>query len=139
MRRYSAVTKSKSIPNAGIKRLKFYIRDEAASDGSGVRLVPFKFKTTGGDCRNLVASQLKQLFVDVGVPPEFRWEAGDWENDPDNAENAQNRGDEAVAVGAPSMNLQPVVGRPNFSRFFGYVAGRTPVATPSNQSDTPRE
>ena len=55
-----AVTKSKSIPNAGIKRLKFYVKDADAPDG--VRAVPFKFKTTGGDCRNLGKRGRKMRF-----------------------------------------------------------------------------
>ena len=41
-----------------------------------------------------VASQLTRLFEEVGVPSEFRWEPGDWDNDPDTAAiNARsNRG-----------------------------------------------
>ena len=35
------------------------------------------FKTTGGDCRNLVAKQLATLFAAVGVPSEFQWGEGD--------------------------------------------------------------
>ena len=95
-----AVTKSKSIPDAGIKRLRFYVRDESAPEGT--RVVPFTFKTTGGDCRNLVARQLTQLFDAVGVPSAFKWEPGDWEHSPKSAENASNRGD--VAEG---WNLYP--------------------------------
>jgi len=67
-----SVTKSKEMPNAGFQRLKFYIRDDAAPEG--VTMVPFTLKTTGGDCRNLVARQLSQLFKDVGIAPDFRWE-----------------------------------------------------------------
>lgn len=96
-----AVTKSKSIPDAGIKRLRFYVRDESAPEGT--RVVPFTFKTTGGDCRNLVARQLTQLFDAVGVPSAFKWEPGDWEHNPESADNASNRGD--VAKG---WNLYPV-------------------------------
>ena len=83
-----AVTKSKSTPERGNKRLKFYVRDESVP--GGVRLVPFALKTTGGDCRNLVARQLETLFEDVGVPSEFRWEAGDWENFPESVANARD-------------------------------------------------
>lgn len=88
-----AVTKSRVIPDAGIKRLKFYVRDAAAPEG--VRVVTQNFKTTGGDCRNLVARQLKELFSAVGVSPEFRWNEGDWTHDPESATNARNRGDVA--------------------------------------------
>ena len=42
-----------------------------------------------------MASQLTRLFEEVGVPSEFRWEPGDWDNDPDTATNASNRGDDA--------------------------------------------
>ena len=106
-----AVTKSRSIPHAGIRRLRFYVRDAEAPEG--VRLVAFKFKTTGGDCRNLVARQLTRLFEEVGVPSEFRWEEGDWVNDPDAAVNASNRGDEpGLAGGAegrgPTKNARGV-------------------------------
>ena len=99
-----AVTKSKSIPLSGIKRLKFYVHDDSAPEG--VRVVPISFKTTGGDCRNMVATQLKLLFRQVGVPSEFRWEDGDWENNPDGASNASNRGDSAPAP-APATTPQP--------------------------------
>lgn len=99
-----AVTKSKRIPNAGINRLKFFVRDDDAPEG--VRVVQMKFKTTGGDCRNLVASQLKQLFEEVGVPPKFRWKEGDWENDPDAAINASTREDSAPSPPS-STNFQP--------------------------------
>jgi hypothetical protein len=85
-----AVTKSKSIPAAGIKRLKFYVRDSASPEG--VRMVSQNFKTTGGDCRNLVAKQLEHLFESVGVPSTFEWGPGDWTHDPESAENARNRG-----------------------------------------------
>jgi hypothetical protein len=88
-----AVTKSRVIPDAGIKRLKFYVRDAAAPEG--VRVVTQNFKTTGGDCRNLVARQLKELFSAVGVAPEFRWNEGDWTHDPESAPNARARGDVA--------------------------------------------
>ena len=40
----------------------------------GVTVVPFTLKTTGGDCRNLVKQQLSQLFKDMGIAPDFRWE-----------------------------------------------------------------
>tara|TARA_B110000977_G_scaffold185279_1_gene249936 strand:+ start:19930 stop:21054 length:1125 start_codon:yes stop_codon:yes gene_type:complete len=88
-----AVTKSKQIPDAGIKRLKFFVKDVEKPEG--VRVVPFTFKTTGGDCRNLVARQLEVLFEQVGVQSEFSWNPGDWQHDPDNADNAQARGDVA--------------------------------------------
>ena len=88
-----AVTKSRVIPDAGIKRLKFYVRDAAAPEG--VRVVTQNFKTTGGDCRNLVAKQLKELFSAVGVSSEFRWNEGDWTHDPESATNARARGDVA--------------------------------------------
>ena len=87
-----AVTKSRTIPDAGIKRLKFFVRDEAAPEG--VRVVTQNFKTTGGDCRNLVAKQLTALFSAVGVPSEFHWGEGDWTHDPESAPNARHRGDD---------------------------------------------
>ena len=80
-----AVTKSRQIPDAGIKRLRFYVKDSGTPEG--VRVVPFTFKTTGGDCRNLVKKQLSLLFSEVGIPPEFKWGADDWTHDPESAEN----------------------------------------------------
>ena len=89
-----AVTKSRTIPDAGIKRLRFFVRDAEAPEG--VRVVTQNFKTTGGDCRNLVAKQLAALFAAVGVPSEFQWGEGDWTHDPESAPNARNRGDAAA-------------------------------------------
>ena len=100
-----AVTKSRVIPNAGIKRLKFFVRDAAAPEG--VRVVTQNFKTTGGDCRNLVAKQLTALFVAVGVPSEFQWGEGDWTHDPESAPNARHRGDEETAKAAEGWDLYP--------------------------------
>ena len=89
-----AVTKSRTIPDAGIKRLRFFVRDAEAPEG--VRVVTQNFKTTGGDCRNLVAKQLAALFAAVGVPSEFQWGEGDWTHDPESAPNARNRGGAAA-------------------------------------------
>ena len=89
-----AVTKSRTIPDAGIKRLRFFVRDAEAPEG--VRVVTQNFKTTGGDCRNLVAKQLAALFAAVGVPSEFQWGEGDWTRDPESAPNARNRGGAAA-------------------------------------------
>ena len=113
-----SITRSKRLPDAGVRRLRFYVRDPIAPEG--VRLVPFTFKTTGGDCRNLVAKQLRSLFDAVGVRPSaFRWEAGDWEHAPERAANASARGDENQnenqnenepsrrSRGAPGMDLYP--------------------------------
>ena len=72
-----SVTRDKTTPNAGIKRLKFFVHDDESPEG--VRVVPFSFKTTGGDCRNLVARQLKDVMAKVGVPGNFRWDPGDWD------------------------------------------------------------
>lgn len=72
-----SVTRDKTTPNAGIKRLKFFVHDDESPEG--VRVVPFSFKTTGGDCRNLVARQLRDVMAKVGVPGDFRWDPGDWD------------------------------------------------------------
>jgi hypothetical protein len=72
-----SVTRDKTTPNAGIKRLKFFVMDDESPQG--VRVVPFSFKTTGGDCRNLVAKQLKDVMAKVGTSSDFRWDVGDWE------------------------------------------------------------
>ena len=72
-----SVTRDKTTPNAGIKRLKFFVMDDESPQG--VRVVPFSFKTTGGDCRNLVAKQLKDVMAKVGTSSDFRWDPGDWE------------------------------------------------------------
>ena len=72
-----SVTRDKTTPNAGIKRLKFFVHDDESPEG--VRVVPFSFKTTGGDCRNLVARQLQDVMAKVGVPGDFRWDPGDWD------------------------------------------------------------
>ena len=72
-----SVTRDKTTPNAGIKRLKFFVKDDESPQG--VRVVPFSFKTTGGDCRNLMAKQLKDVMAKVGTSSDFRWDPGDWE------------------------------------------------------------
>ena len=72
-----SVTRDKTTPNAGIKRLKFFVHDDESPEG--VRVVPFSFKTTGGDCRNLVARQLRDVMAKVGVLGDFRWDPGDWD------------------------------------------------------------
>lgn len=126
-----AVTKSKSIPDAGIKRLRFYVRDESAPEGT--RVVPFTFKTTGGDCRNLVARQLTQLFDAVGVPSAFKWEPGDWEHSPKSAENASNRGD--VAEG---WNLYPVARGHETDKRTTSAAASSSSSTSSSSSSSSR-
>ena len=136
-----AVTKSKSIPDAGIKRLRFYVRDESAPEGT--RVVPFTFKTTGGDCRNLVARQLTQLFDAVGVPSAgasadaseigFKWEPGDWEHSPKSAENASNRGD--VAEG---WNLYPVARGHETDKRTTSAAASSSSSTSSSSSSSAR-
>ena len=70
------VQKSKQLPGAKVRRLRFYVRD--ADGASGVREVPFVLRTTGGDCRNVVARDLGSLFAAVGIERRFTWGEMDW-------------------------------------------------------------
>ena len=64
------------LPGAGVRRLRFYVRDDARAEG--VRDVGFTLRTTGGDCRNVVRRDLGKLFEQVGIEREFAWGEGDW-------------------------------------------------------------
>ena len=69
------VQKRARLPGAAVKRLRFYVRD---GDGDGVREVRFVLRTTGGDCRNVVAKDLGALFAAVGIERRFTWGQRDW-------------------------------------------------------------
>ena len=64
------------LPGAGVRRLRFYVRDDARAEG--VRDVGFTLRTTGGDCRNVVRRDLGKLFEQVGIERDFAWGEGDW-------------------------------------------------------------
>ena len=102
----STVQKSKdSHPKAGIQRLRFHVHD-----GDRTRVVEQVLKTTGGDCRLVVERSLAELFTKLGLPPSFRWGAGDWSVLSESERAARdNRGgaEETVSEQPPAQPLPP--------------------------------
>jgi len=118
------VQKSKTLPGAKVMRLRFYVRDGARANG--VREVPFTLRTTGGDCRNVVARDLGSLFASVGIARSFSWAEMDWSTTRSEEEveeenrrrreyketsrsSAHDEGDEEV----PQAYRQPMPGNPS--------------------------
>lgn len=84
------VQKRRELPGAKVRRLRFYVRDEAAGE-AGVRAVPFTLRTTGGDCRNVLRRDLGALFASVGIEREFSWGEGDWSTTRTEEEEAEEK------------------------------------------------
>ena len=91
----STVTKSRdSHPPAAVRTLRFHVQDT----GGGVRVVQQVLRTTGGDCRKVVASSLSDLFGKLGLPRAFRWGEGAWDVLSQSARDERdNRGGETSA------------------------------------------
>jgi hypothetical protein len=87
------VQKSHDIhPPAGVRTLRFHVR----AAGGKTRVITQLLKTTGGDCRRVVERSLAELFTQCGLPPSFRWGAGDWGVMSEEARaERDNRGDDA--------------------------------------------
>jgi hypothetical protein len=91
-------------PPAAIHRLGFHVH---AAEG-GTRRVSATLKTTGGNCKAVVERGLGELFSKLGLPPSFRWAAGDWavlsqaERD-----GRDNRGDGDGRAAAEEAQPQP--------------------------------
>ena len=99
----STVQKSRdSHPPAAVRTLRFHVQDTG-----GVRVVQQVLRTTGGDCRKVVANSLSDLFGKLGPPRAFRWGEGAWDvlSESVRAER-DNRG------GETSADLQPEAPEP---------------------------
>jgi len=84
------VQRGRELPGAKVRRLRFYVRDDAAGE-AGVRAVPFTLRTTGGDCRNVLRRDLGSLFASVGIEREFSWGEGDWSTTRTEEEEAEEK------------------------------------------------
>ena len=74
----STVQKSReSHPPASVQRLRLHVREDKGD--RRIRVVDHTVRTTGGDCRAVVERSLGELFGKLGLPPGFRWSAGDWQ------------------------------------------------------------
>ena len=74
----STVQKSKeSHPPASVQRLRLHVREDTPD--RRIRVVEHTVRTTGGDCQAVVERSLGEMFGKLGLPPGFRWGAGDWQ------------------------------------------------------------
>lgn len=66
--------KEDHLPPADVQRLRFFVKEE----GDELREVELVLRTTGGNCKNVVAKSLGEFFAQVGLPERFEWDPGMW-------------------------------------------------------------
>jgi len=69
-------------PPRRTQRITFYARMPAGDDASpepAFMRVPLDIKTTGADCRHLMAESFHKLFKAVGLPDTFHWGPEYWD------------------------------------------------------------
>ena len=66
-------------PERRTARLMFIVRMSSGEERDAFMRVPFDIRTTGADCRHIMAESFHKLFKAVGLPHTFHWGTEYWE------------------------------------------------------------